>query len=358
MPEDISGPELERRVGQWLAGGGEEIKYLAVKGAGDLCGADFFVVRPFPAVVFVGIPPTGPRIKSYNEQFLASRVTISERLDPCVPVIFFVPSSAAAERIAYADRVISVDRLPPVNDVFSGDIALNEPVQRFLQEGDPGDVDFSTGERVRALWSRAVSLRDLLPPARRMPDDLLGGLLQRAFAGMVEKGERFDVNKPSRAAASLRAKVISDFIGQTFGPRLRLDKVTLPKPLMAPGNLSLEFWGGWGDRKIAVRCRLIRPHAATNRVREIMRKDLLYAWEIGSALGRQNLELIMLLGSADGEWPGVLEGSERPKSAVRHPRLWDIHQYETAGWRVFPWDFAERRPAFVRFMEGGSYEAP
>ena len=358
MPENISGPELERRVGQWLAGGGKEVKYFAVKGAGDLCGADFFVVQPFPAVVFVGIPPAGQRIRSYNEQLLASRVTISERLDPCVPVIFFVPSSASAERIAYADRVIPVDKLPRVNDVFSGDIALNEPVQKFLQEGDPGDVEFSTGERVRQLWSRAISLRDLPPPARRMPGDSLGGLLQRAFAKMFEKGERFDANKPSREAASLRAKVVSDFIGQTFGQRLRLEKVTLPKPLMAPGNLSLQFWSGRGDRKIVVRCRLIRPDAATSRVREVMRKDLLYAWEIGSALGRQNFELIMLLGSADGEWPGVLEGSERPESAVRHPRLWDIHQYETAGWRVFPWDFAERQPAFVRFMEGGSYEAP
>jgi hypothetical protein len=190
-------------------------------------------------------------------------------------------------------------------------------------------------------------LRELQPSARKMPPESLAGLLQSKFREALQEPERFGQDIPSREMASLRDKVITDYVGQRFRERFEADTLRLPKPGQASGELSLQVWRGLDEQRIVLHSRLISPGAQTRILRETMRKDLLRAWSVRLALGRRKLDLVMLLGSNTGGWPGI---------EASHPRLWEIHQYETAGWKVFPWDFAAAVPAFIKFMEGAPYE--
>ena len=71
-------------------------------------------------------------------------------------------------------------------------------------------------------------------------------------------------------------------------------------------------------------------------------------------LAMPQLEQILLLGSTGAEIESMTKvGFDFRKNP---PRLREVNQLEAAGWKVFPWDFSQLEPAFVKFMGGAPYD--
>jgi hypothetical protein len=336
---------MERKVRQWLEGAATKVTYFAVRGAVDLCGADYFVVKPFPAAIFVrALEPA----KDVREEFLASRVALSEQIGPTVPAIVVVRTPEEAKGVSSADVVIPVTKLRSKARLFSSEIRLNPDVQSFLREGDPGDLDFSSGKRVEDLWSRSVSLDELTSPRAKFPSGSLAALLQRNLVEIKKRPDKQGPAKNSLEVTYLRRRLIDQYVGGMFKSVKAEAKVSDALNLLGRTPSPPRLWSGREGKHFVVCSRVINTEKKPWRLRQEVRRDLLKAWINRTILGVQKLDQVLLLGCSGREWP---------RGRGRHPRLWEIHQYETAGWRVFPWDFAERQPTFVGFMRGEPYVA-
>lgn len=334
---------MERKVRQWLDGAATKVTYFAVKGAVDLCGADYFVVKPFPAAIFVRALKSA---KDVREEFLASRVALSEQIGPTVPAIVVVRTPEEAKGVSSADVVLPLTKLRSKTRLFSSGIRLNPEVQSFLREGDPGDLDFSSGKRLEDLWSRSVSLGELTSPRARFQRGSLAALLQRNFIEMKKRPDKKGSAKNSLDVTSLRRRLIDEYVGEIFKAAKQQAKAPVALNLLGRTPSPPRLWSGSEGKRFVVCSRVINTAKKPGLLRKEVRGDLLKAWINRTILGGQKLDQVLLLGCTGQEWP---------RGRGRHPRLWEIHQYETAGWRVFPWDFAETQPAFVRFMRGEPY---
>ena len=143
---------------------------------------------------------------------------------------------------------------------------------------------------------------------------------------------------------------IATFIEKSCGGEIQYKRFKDP---LFPGMISRHIWHGAGGRVAALRRLSSNPAFMAHKSKELISE----AWMTRTILKQPELDQVLLLGSSGlsshlANNPALRIGSDFRE---KPPRLRDINQLEAAGWKVFPWDFAEDQPAFIRFLKGEKY---
>lgn len=373
-----TGHQLEHRVWSWLRDAAPEVGFIDLsktsQGKTALPNdADFLVLKPFPAAIFVLAVANDAQAHKQSKRLLASRIALAEKYGPSLPAIVIVPDQSQKSLLRFADIVLSADNLPRLERVLR-EITLNSEVQKILKDGDPGDVEFSSQSRVESLWSKSVSLKDIVELESPSAPETLAEELARSLHQTRPRGRESSsaslrdeasdscaladhspveesTRRPwffSRQASTAFDSCLTAYIGNLFGAAIERRRA---RNSYTSGVIVRRLL--WAPNGRVFSCTFLQTQAPLS----FTKKPAEYvadAWMTRVVLAIPQLEQILLLGSIGAEIESMPRGGFDFRK--NPPRLREINQLEAAGWKVFPWDFSQREPAFLKFMKGASYD--
>lgn len=356
---------LEDAVRQWLESQSPHVKFLMQRREKNL-PVDFLVTNPAPiAIEILAMLPGGALIRK-AKRLLAQRISLAERFGPAMPWVVVVPPEFAQISVPFADLTIAFQN-PPSIETLVEQIKLDSLVQSILQDGSPNEVTFSRADDVERRWEKSIGinsiwdpnsrfrtstlaskLRDAAyetlsklptgtlefetkpigstgPPTRNFDEDLLP---LRSFAGSAKFGRRSDEIIHAFLQENLGGRVVR----RAFGRHLLSTRI----------SVVADMWESSNGKSAILR----RIHAS---VAALFSKTLELnadAWMIRAFAERKPTIFLLLLG-IESEYAGLGTGIGH----ARRPLVRTINQLEAGGWVVVPWDFAEREPEFLGYLE-------
>ncbi len=353
MNEPISGKfrsrQAKERIRRWLQSEGADyltdLSLSPYRRAPYRNDVDFVVLDPVPFAIDVrvfGDPKYITELRRHEaKRWLAQRIALAERFGSFLPLFAASPTSEAVSDLSlpYVDAVLAIDALPSLHDVPNL-VSLDPTTQEILKKGEPAKIEFMEEEEAIALWAKSLSAEEIVQ-AEGFPHDTIAERLRRS------PPEEYADRRLDRALDA----VIEDTIVGSFGgeftevwlPIPGTDDPRITQDAWAPrATLRLPAWQAPSDRRIVIR----RYHVGENEA-FLKAQELFAEARILLASGAVSEGSLLLLLSTDT----VIRTSK--KHSAKTTQLIDpylVNVLEEGGWKVFPWDFAEREPAFIKYL--------
>ena len=372
---------VEDQVRQWLERSGAVYSTRIVsKGEFIRTNVDFLVYQPYPIAIEVAISSNFPKSRFYKfKRLLADRIILSESVGTRIPFIVVIPESASEtnfEDFPFVDDVFKVNQLPDFNSL-PNIIELNPIVQNILYTGDPGQIEFFSNDDVDRLW------RDSFFGVQgecldKFPEYSLAYKIQEyLFERLYEKFKKFSKPSPTNNYKLLwdedpfkteimdfRKFIISDeqlnkkiwnsvrlikidklvhkFVVDKFGGYIKKVQIPLSNSINQNPRMSTMVWiNNWGE-KTAIRLMQTDIGLKGHKAKEMFAD----AWILRSLGSLTPDGLVLLLSTSENkEYQTIIESNRMTPIDT-----FIVNTYQSAGWRVFPWDFALEKPEFIKYL--------
>ncbi len=338
---------------------------------------DFVVIKPVPFAIEVEVlgphqQHRGSLLRHMARRWLRERITLAERYGRFLPLIVVSPLEEKFDgTLPFVDAVFDVDNLPSVRDLTNL-VSLDPYTQEILRKGQPTGVEFSEPEEILSLWSKSLTREDLLRAEAFPPDTIaehsrwcarerIAGAQSReqALPGMSvapqpdpEEEERRHRHERARAFSGLRrcvdaaleATVVGDLGGEfvrTHVPLPGVDRVSSAVPVRA--------WHAPDGRRT-----VIRTYSVTGNLAPVRGQELFAEARILRAFTSVPEGGLLLLLSVEATEHTFRQSRQFSYRAPRPIDPYLVNVLEEGGWKVFPWDFAELKPEFLKYLRSRS----
>jgi hypothetical protein len=374
MTKRFTGLDLDERVRNWLSSQSPSVHFsedIAEKGIAknNSYAADFIVFKPFPLAIVTSAPVGHSAHRMLSKRILAQRIALAERFGNAMPVIVVIPNDGDVASVSYADMVLSMEQLPDFNDLLAT-IKLNQDVQSILKEGEPGEIEFTDLSELKDTWRHTLSLDDLSSDARTFPDDSLAMRLQSALSPLkIEAASnRAQESQPSHRSSGLRPNqqrlqdrpwwyhsrhwsdefdsVIFQYITEKCGGKIETKRQRNPSQ---GGIIQRHVWKTDRGMEFVLRRHVVNPSFESHKTNELVAE----AWMTRAYITPKVCGQLLLTGHYgqdhmhEGTQPHIKDKDEQPFL----PNIHKISALQAAGWHIFPWDFAEQEPKFIKFLK-------
>jgi hypothetical protein len=373
MTKRFTGLDLDERVRNWLCSQSTSVHFsedIAEKGIAknNSYAADFIVFKPFPLAI-VTSASVAQNFRMLSKRILAQRIALAERFGNAMPVIVIVPEETYVHFVHYADLVLTMDQLPDFKDLLAS-IKLNPDVQSIFREGKPHDVSFTDLTELRDKWNHTQSLENLSSNTQTFPNESLAMRLQRELSPLkIEAAaNRAQVSLPSHHPSGSHPNqrrlqdrpwwfhsrhwsdefdsVIFQYITEKCGGKIETKRQRNPSQ---GGTIQRHIWKSDHGQVFVIRRHIVNPAFDSHKTNELVTE----AWMTRAFITPKVSGQILLAGHYGYDCThGKHESQTKDKD--ERPFLPNIHKIsalESAGWLIFPWDFAEQEPKFIKFLK-------
>lgn len=247
-------------------------------------------------------------------------------------------------------------------------MGLDTTTQEILQKGEPTKVEFTDHEATLALWAKSLTIEELIGAQYFPPNTVAENLRQfvheqlEADAPLQElpipgvsteslssrDREQTDKHKQLRRSRiphqaldkGLEKSVVGILGGRFVKYRLPLPRVDNPREA-----LRVQSWQAPDGRRMVIRKLQVGGGHGFRKSRELFAEARMLR-----ALDPSVHGLLLLLSVEASAHPSRVRHQQRPQPI--DPYL--VNVLEEGGWKVFPWDFAEREPAFIGYLRAWS----
>ncbi len=359
--------DAEKRLRQWLDS--NNARYLW-HGDDQQLPLDCVVYSPFSVGIEIKIlaAPNGQRLKAKRD--LSARIDLVDDFGPDLPfVVLTVGQDQDINPLRLmADAVFPLDQLPSFDELRK--VRINPEVQDVLKRGAPRDINITDLELLEERWSRSLALSELVDrqdfPKGSLAFQIHQGALELLeAAGTIRTNERVPrviprirptrigrYDAPPTLLDTLLKKrdfsqAIEDLIARqgitSVGGKIETPKVTLSSKSTNLLTVKEAIWRLHNGRQIVLRRLAMSDMFIDHKVRELIAE----AWLLRASDSLLKPYLYLLLTDTRQDLPKPTLSGPRP-SPISKGLIKSINRFESAGWQVFPWDFAEPEPAFVK----------
>jgi hypothetical protein len=362
MREEYPVQKLERKVREWLQSQPGTVEFIEEysHGASRL---DFLVLKPFPLAIELMVLTSRNAAILKAKRFLSDRIAMAERFGTSLPYIVIVSEDSVVDTIPYADGFFFVNELGPI-EKLRANVNPNKEVLRILTEGDPGEVEFSSLERLESDWSDIVSLEDISSPKRGFSTGSLAHRLQEVCVPMREKYEQgIDASGSNNLLSQSRSTrqpsnrrigslpwfahpdfsrawehVLYAFIKEKCGGVVASVRVQSAE---SGGLIKRGVWTSPEGKTVLLRRLFWGPMTFGCKTRELIAD----AW-VARATSKTRIKHQLLLVGTPETHAGANE--------IKYSFIKEFNQLEAAGWSIMPWDFNKAEPAFIKYLKMAS----
>jgi len=358
-------------VGKWLVDNGAIFVTDHAIASNELSAPklDFLVLQPFPfAIEIVDMKGTPFQFSGPYKRFLIQRVALAQEFGPYLPfvvVLVGVPNSRVmhanrlptVERynLPFVDAVLQIDQLP---ELFSLKFALklDSMTQHVLSSGYPKSVELSNLEQFEQRWRNALSLSDLVE-RNDLPPETLAQHLHEWMVGIEPRPSRRQPESMVNQVSNVlrwpyfyheMMKHLTKFVRDHLGGMVRNFRIPLREGDRS-SQLPATLWVSNNSKQIAIRHLIVGSSTTTNsRALDLLAE----AWILRSIKEIPSEHLVLVLTNRDPSGDNVqMNPGNKPLQRIEpFLDIPTINSFEVAGWRVFPWDFAQTRPLFLDYL--------
>jgi hypothetical protein len=309
-------------------------------------------------------------------RLLSLRIALAQRYGRHLPLVIVfsdAPENASGETFPFIDAAFDVNSLPSL-EALPDLVRLDPLTQDVLQRGEPEESEFTDEKEIISLWSRSLSMEDILE-AGNLPQGTVAARLkesvdsrlerrgwqQDAIPGMVIPPSPAVSAEEARRLRQQRMRVIST-MNITLDAMVREAVVTelggqfvdlhTSVPGIA-GSLSVLRGSAWqapDGRHVLLRMWIASRYASAGAMLPRAEEYVAEAWML-RALSSVHLDELMLLFGA-GNVPQVPGAQSASAAQPVDPYL--VNVLQEGGWIVFPLDLAEPEPAFMQYLRDWS----
>ncbi len=316
---------------------------------------DFVLIAPFPLAIEVKTGDVSKHLLAMKgRRLFESRIALAETLGPHVPLVLIVSGNVDPEHVQRhlpeVDLVLHLGQLPPLSDLAR--LRVRPNVLEVLRTGDPGQTEVSSPAMVTKAWAESLTLDHLAeaPPFR--PGTLAARIqvaLQQVLHSTTPPSSLSSAPGVRSRELGLRARLsqlaihsvlqnaISAYFEERCGLTFQMDILKRGPLLPRVRERGARLPGG---KVLLLKSLLASPAHAGHKAAELVT----LAWLLRAANVPTGLNPVLLL--------GVPFADDIPKGPVgkRFPTAALVNELESAGWRVFPWDFDAEEPVVERYL--------
>jgi len=367
--------EAEEKLRQWLDS--NNARYLW-HGDDQELPLDCVVYSPFSVGIEIKSVSAPSAEGKRAKRDLFARIDLVDDFGPALPFVVFTVGQDL-DRNPFrlmADAVFSLDRLPSFDELRK--IRINPEVQDVLKRGAPHDVNVTDQDILEERWSRSLALSEFVDRLDFPEASLAFQIHQVALEILEAQGTgsttervphlnprirptRFDQcdSPPIRLDTLLKRRDFSQAIEDlvirqainAVGGKIETQRVTLSSKNSNLLTVQQPIWQLNNGRQIVLRRLAMSDMFIDHKVRELIAE----AWLLRAADSLLKPHLYLLLTDTRRDLPKPTLYGPRP-STISKGLIKCINRFESAGWRVFPWDFAEQEPAFISMARALSEE--
>ena len=377
----VRASQIKEQVRRWLESEGTDyltdVDLSPYKRSTAQRPVDFVVTSPVPFAIEVEVPGDqqhrGSFLRHKARRLLRGRITLAERFGTFLPLVVVSPPEVDFDgRLPFVDAVFDVGNLPSVRDLPNL-ISLDPSTQEILRKGQPARVEFTEHEEALSLWSKSLTREDLLREEAFPPDTIAERTrrcaraqeanLQRERTAEAQSREQALPGMPTvpqphpeeegRATRRERAKAFgalrqcldteleATVVGD-LGGEFAHSRVPLPGVERSSGAVPVRAWQAPDGRRTVIRTYSVAGSLALVKGQELFAEARML--RASTPVPEGGLLLLLSIEATDHIFGGRGVRAQRPID----PYL--VNVLEEGGWKVFPWDFAEPEPEFVKYL--------
>jgi hypothetical protein len=360
--------DAEETVRIWLDS--NEARYLW-QGDDQRLPLDFVVYSPFCIGIEVRevSSPISRSLKA--KRGLSARTDLVDDFGSELPLVVITVGGTVDVNPSrlLADAVFPVDALPPFQELRT--VRVDPDIREVLKRGAPREINITDMELLEEYWSRSLALSELVdrndfPPgslaylihetASTILQDNVPGDMTHRPGSLFPLRNRTASMKPAGIPPSpldflLKRRDFYEAVGNliaqravgSVGGRMETPRIKLSSRHTNLMTTQAAVWRLDNGRQIALRRLNVGESSVDHKARELIAE----AWLLRATESLVNPHLYLLLTDSRRTLPlQTIAGPRR--STMNRDLIKGINHFESAGWQVFPWDFAESEPDFIK----------
>jgi hypothetical protein len=358
--------QAQERVRQWLDC--NVARYLSQRDDLNL-PLDFVVYSPVSFGLELRHLSSTHRPARRAKRDFAARIDLVDHFGPELPlVVVAVGDGANFETLRLlADAVYQLDALPPIEELRS--LRIDSEIRDFLRRGAPRGVMITELELLERTWSNSLALNELVD-RQDFPPTSLAYRLHEAVHELLRHLREGEAAPKARRSLTSRArpssqnsfaeppspvdvllqehefyfeKLVTQRAVELIGGRVDNHRINLSSLRGNQLSARLPIWRLANGCQIALRRFAANDFVIDHKVRELIAE----AWLLRAADALVDPQLYLLL-TDTRRAETQQESAKARSSSISRGLLQSINRFESAGWQVFPWDFAEDEPVFIQ----------